>query len=649
MSVFHDFRQWLGRQLSRQIIEESGENAFRNMRRDPMRREADGTRLSEITDKDGVPWLPGPISELRFVFSWSNDGWNPYGNKLSGVTQTSTGFWLVNMALPIEIRYLEENMFYFGAVPGKPNGSRLNPTLELLVDMFVRFWEPGVWYSRTAKHPAGRLIRAILVPQISDVLASRQVAGRGAVNLKKHFCLFCLLDRDHIECSDPSLFVPRNEQQQRHFAMLWKNAASEDERKSLAKTNDIRYTPLYRLPYHRATLDNIPESLHLFFEFLIQVYVRHCLRVHLVVDGQELSEVIKEPKHPRPSPASVNAALQILRSAPDGVLSPSAERKLEAMSEDVLFHLCKDFGLRYAGFKRQLVLNLAEWRRTVSADDAQLQSVVGPTAPALDPTGEQEPTAPPFQGSVEGGTYMVDDAPSEADTASGLSVSTMDSYPAHVDTSGNPTPEAPSIADLTLRLQSLSYEEMTSLCSRDAEKVRGALNQSRKTATVTNYCKGNKSILVAFVKILGITSAVDVTDPRLSMAAMAKALKSYSNAAASGISPEPVGPGIGAQDSSSTTQSGFDAGANVLKLEDAWLANLTTKERQLMQSPQAAAVSEHLVKGNAPATIVTAARSNAALSTDLLQAYCKSLGIASEGTALVLAERLKAYASTRYS
>lgn len=360
MTDLQSFRQWLGRQLARETIETACESAFRAPPRDPKRREWDGTRLPRMKDDDGLPFLPGPPSELRLVFSWSHDGWNPYGNSFSGTTRSSTGFWLINMGLPLDMRYLEENIFYFGAIPGKPNGSQLNHTLDLLVDVFLAFWNPGVWYSRTAKCPARRLVKAALVPQISDVIASRQGAGRGAVNTGQ-FCVFCLLHHDDIECSDRAAFTPRDDEQQRAWAYAWRDAQSEDEQDTLAEAHDVRWTPLFRLPYYSATLDNIPESLHLFLEFLIQVFVRRCLRVHLVIDGVLKSEEIALKTFPRPTPAQMNNALRILISAPEGILDGPAQKKLEDMREDVLFHLCQDFGLRYAGFKRQLVMNLSEW------------------------------------------------------------------------------------------------------------------------------------------------------------------------------------------------------------------------------------------------------------------------------------------------
>ncbi|VDB95794.1 unnamed protein product [Peniophora sp. CBMAI 1063] len=674
VTVLHQFKHWLGRQLSRLVIENACEEAFTSPPEDPMRREKDGTRVWLIRDSDGTAYLPGPPSELRTVFSWSNDGWNPYGNKLSGVSRTSTGFWLINMGLPLDIRYLEENMFYFGAVPGKPNGSRLNPTLDILVNAFLEFWSPGVWYSRTAKRPAGRLIRSALIPQISDVIASRQAAGRGAVNLKRHFCLFCLLNRDHIECSDRATFEPRDDELQRAQALLWKDAASEDDRKTLEKENDIRYTPMFRLPYHRATLDNIPEPLHLFYEYLLQVVIRHCLRIHYVVDGQELSEVIKDPKHPRPPPPAMNVALTILREAPDGELSKTALNKLEACSEDVLWNLCQDYDLRHAGFKRQLVLNLAAWRRTVTADDVRLEALPGESisgTPGVQhgSVSQSEP-GQAISSSVHA-THTSESEDSQSHTEGSLStVPAMDIDDEGTDHAhGNATAlqfdmphvMATATPERPAWLWSLTSGELRALCTPDAEKVRVAFNRSRKVRTIANHCNGNKAILVAFAKVLGLANAAEAGNPRTAMSAIALTIKEHliaNTIAIQNVRPTveaflSTTPGAGQTlpgESSNVLQNAASStGQTIDPPAQAWLAGLTPEERRLMQTPQAMAVGEHLVKGNAPATIISAARTDQALSTDLLQAFCKSLGLASHGNGTVLAERLKAYTESMYS
>ncbi|KDQ52401.1 hypothetical protein JAAARDRAFT_50302 [Jaapia argillacea MUCL 33604] len=70
-------------------------------------------------------------------------------------------------------------MYLVGVIPGpnKPLVNQINHTLQLVVDNLLEFWDPGVWFSRTANYDLGRLIMAALVPLVADMLAARQVRG----------------------------------------------------------------------------------------------------------------------------------------------------------------------------------------------------------------------------------------------------------------------------------------------------------------------------------------------------------------------------------------------------------------------------------------------------------------------------------------
>ncbi|EJD33864.1 hypothetical protein AURDEDRAFT_21509, partial [Auricularia subglabra TFB-10046 SS5] len=59
--------------------------------------------------------------------------------------------------LPMHLRYLEENMYLAGIVPGPnaPTLDQLNHVLVPLVDDFCEAWNPGVYITRTAGRPGG--------------------------------------------------------------------------------------------------------------------------------------------------------------------------------------------------------------------------------------------------------------------------------------------------------------------------------------------------------------------------------------------------------------------------------------------------------------------------------------------------------------
>jgi len=198
-----DLKQWVGRLLSRPAVEELVFKAFRRPRKEYMEDIWDAGHLCKILLKKGERFLPGPANETRLAFSFSVDSFNPFHMKEAKQTVSSTAIWLVLLNLPPHLRYRPENTFLAGIIPGprKPSLSDINHSLKLLVDVLLEFFEPGVLYSRTARHKQGCRVRAILVPVVSDMLAARQ-AGGFASPMATYFCTRCNLKVQDIENLD---------------------------------------------------------------------------------------------------------------------------------------------------------------------------------------------------------------------------------------------------------------------------------------------------------------------------------------------------------------------------------------------------------------------------------------------------------------
>lgn len=365
---FQNFKLWLGRQLMRPEIERHLQNARLRKKLDPMCGIRDGDRAHRLSYSNGTFYLPGPDHETRLLVSWSTDGWNPYFNQNANSNTSSTGFWLILNDLPDDLKYMPENVFYAGALPGKPKGSRLNPVLGLIARCLSVFWEPGVRYSRTALHPAGRIVRVALTPQFSDVIASRQSAGRGAVNVAL-FCMYCDLELSKLElCLHPSSWPARDGQKIRKQAQDWKNAKNMSERDKLERLHDIRYVALDVLPYYDYVADNAIEYLHL-RENIIQRWVREFLRVRFIVGGVRKSQEYHDNEEPRPDLRELQPALNMLRGASDEARLELLRVHLNASNtrRRVAYHLCKDHGQRYAGTKAVLANTLIAWVYVLSS------------------------------------------------------------------------------------------------------------------------------------------------------------------------------------------------------------------------------------------------------------------------------------------
>lgn len=65
----------------------------------------------------------------------SVDSFNPFHNKTAKQSVSSTGIWLVLLNLPQHLRYLQENMYLAGVIPGpnKPSLSDIYHYIDLVV------------------------------------------------------------------------------------------------------------------------------------------------------------------------------------------------------------------------------------------------------------------------------------------------------------------------------------------------------------------------------------------------------------------------------------------------------------------------------------------------------------------------------------
>ena len=361
-----DLKEWLGWLLSRPAVDEEVFRAFRNPRKDCMEDMWDGKHLCRILLKKGERFLPGPVDETRLVFSFSMDSFNPYHMKEAKQTVSSTAIWLTLLNLPPHLRNRPENMFLAGVIPGpkKPSLSDVNHAIKLLVDVLLEFFDPGVWYSRTARCRQGCRVRAILVPVVSDMLAARQ-AGGFASPTATSFCTLCKLRIQDIENLDRSTWPERDVGEHLRFARKWRDAETIDEQETLFKNHGIRWSALLDLPYWNPVLFTTIEPMHVFDVGLFQTHLRQIWGIDTAAPGGDgfASQAAKEIA--RPSSSEMEKWYDIIRTTND----PGDLREQLAgrhCIRDILWHICEDNNLRRAGNKGQLAEAIIEWvgRRT---------------------------------------------------------------------------------------------------------------------------------------------------------------------------------------------------------------------------------------------------------------------------------------------
>ena len=189
--------RWL---LLRPAIDKEVFKAFWRPHKDRMEDMWDGRHLCQVLLKKGKWFLPGPEDETCLAFLFSMDSFNPYHMKEAKQTVSSMAIWLTLLNLPHHLHNRPENMFLAGVIPGprKPSLSNINHSIKLLIDVLRELFDPGIWFSRTARYREGCWVQAILVPMVLDVLAARQ-AGGFASPTATFFCMLCNLKIQDIE------------------------------------------------------------------------------------------------------------------------------------------------------------------------------------------------------------------------------------------------------------------------------------------------------------------------------------------------------------------------------------------------------------------------------------------------------------------
>lgn len=357
-----DLKQWIGRLLSRPVIEEQVFKAFRRPRKEYMEDMWDGRHLCRVLLKKGESFLPGPADETRLAFSFSMDSFNPYHMKEAKQTVSSTAIWLILLNLPPHLRYRPENMFLAGIIPGpkKPSLSDTNHCLELLIDVLLEFFDPGVWYSRTARHGQGCRVRAILVPVVSDMLAARQ-AGGFASPTATYFCTCCNLRIQDIENLDKRTWPERDVVQQIQIAENWRDADSLKEQEAIFRKDGIRWSPLLKLPYWNPVLFTAIEPMHLFETGLFQTHCRQVWGIDVSAPSGDGSQSAGAIPIPRPPNSDMNAWYDIIRATQDHEELREQLSTGKGCTRAILWHICNDHNLRRAGNKSQLRDSIVDW------------------------------------------------------------------------------------------------------------------------------------------------------------------------------------------------------------------------------------------------------------------------------------------------
>jgi hypothetical protein len=205
-----------------------------------------------------------PPGEIRLAFALSVDWFNPLFNKESGRKVSIGPVFLICLNLPRHERYKEPNMFLLFIIPGPNEPSvedpHLNNALNMVVDLFLPYWDPGVFYTYTDRYKDGCIVRLILALIICDLVAARRITGLPNHNALEP-CSICLIKRSELG----NIAIVDDKKCRRT------DTDCRDAIQRVAETTDrdkltgIRYSPLYRLPYFSPTKMTIIDVMHTVF------------------------------------------------------------------------------------------------------------------------------------------------------------------------------------------------------------------------------------------------------------------------------------------------------------------------------------------------------------------------------------------------
>ncbi|KAE9388685.1 hypothetical protein BT96DRAFT_1072594 [Gymnopus androsaceus JB14] len=260
------FESWLESLLSRSAIHECLHQTFAKSR--GVWRP--GEKMRDIYDSPG--WQQHMCNFLQspyhLAFAVYVDWFNPLGNKIAGKTVSCGAIALYCMNLPLEIRFLPENVFILGMMPiDGPTVWTIHHVMEPLYTQLSEFDLPGKLLRN------GVMVAVRIYLTIADLQASKKITGFGSPSAK-YLCSYCHIEKDDLENLDYAAFHLRDGLTVRTQAFQWKDAVLVKDKVALFKENGVRWTPLYKFPHYDPVRHTILGFMHNALEGLLEDHLR---------------------------------------------------------------------------------------------------------------------------------------------------------------------------------------------------------------------------------------------------------------------------------------------------------------------------------------------------------------------------------------
>ncbi|KZT02118.1 uncharacterized protein LAESUDRAFT_601594, partial [Laetiporus sulphureus 93-53] len=216
----------------------------------------------------------------------------------------------------------------------KPSLEQINHFLRPLVDDLLQFWQPGVYISRTALYPRGRLVRCAVIPLVCDLPVARQVSGHGSFGAT-FFCSFCKLKLDEIENFERSTWPRRDAMEHRRRAEQWKAAETPEARAQLFKAHGVRWSELLRLPYWDSITFTVVDTMHNQYLGLLKTHCKDIWGMDIDVEDGDGTYVHDHKVPAYPSDAEMSEGLRLLHNGSIAKLAKCTKAMLAQIHEDM--------------------------------------------------------------------------------------------------------------------------------------------------------------------------------------------------------------------------------------------------------------------------------------------------------------------------
>ncbi|GBE85542.1 hypothetical protein SCP_0800590 [Sparassis crispa] len=410
--VIQDFHAFVGGLISRPGMEEILRQGKAIQDRYNLRDITDGSAVADMQGPDGKPFADAAEGELRLLWALSVDWFNPYLNKIAGLSISTGSMAMSCLYLPPSMRYKTDNLYLAGIIPGpkEPKLERTNHFLCPLVDQLLVSWERGIWYNRTYDYPRGRRVRSALALVITDLPGSRKV-GRLASHSAGCFCSQCHLKKQSINNIDMTTWKMKTAEEILEAAVRWRDADTQEERKCIFKEFGIRWSELNRLPYWDPVRCIVIDGMHNIFLGVTQFHSRKVIGMDVPIGDREDAGNARKIKE--------NDLISLRRL----LLKDPEPRLLLRFNKVTLGHMCGELGFRLPRsvheMKKSVLADVLTRRTGYTQTHATIAVWIRPSASATDraPLTSTPDTAELAPQTLIGEAYTAECAAEHAATA----------------------------------------------------------------------------------------------------------------------------------------------------------------------------------------------------------------------------------------